>query len=1181
MGLCAVALCLVLSPAAIPVAAATASLVVDVNSVTPPFHENDLGPRQLTPLGQRIVFVESEASSGDELWASDGSDAGTALLRDLCPGSCSSDIRILGTVGSVAFLAVGDAVHGELWRTDGTRGGTFRLSLDFDFQATFAVGARALFAAVCPTSEHCELWRSDGTAAGTAAIHDLPGKVYGAPSGLTAAGGRAFVATADGTGAQLWVSDGTPAGTSMARSFSGGAGPSLATAAGSRLFFVASAGAARQLWTSDGTAVGTRPLASFPGADPFARTVSLRAAGGKVYFKVGNAAGGADLWASDGTAAGTVPLTAFGAADRFPYPFLPGMVEPLGDRVLFVALDGAGDPRLWAAGGNPSSAAPLAGCAGGCPLLESLPSQFSSLVRLGDRVLFAGSYAQRSAQLWASDGTGAGTRVVSQGEPADLGVALGAGYFAASTPGGEAVFRTDGTAAGTRRLTPLGTGPTFDSPLQPVAAGGKVFFSAAPSVEDGPQLWTTDGTTAGTALVTLIGVDGPSSAPQGLARLGGGLVWIADSGREVGVWTTVPGGALRLTADTADPVAPLTVAGAFAYFVDGGTNELWRTDGTPAGTVPLAALPGPLVADPVAFGGGLAFAVMRGDGGLALWASDGTTAGTVQRVDLKGLVQDLGSLTALGSPLYFAGGDLGGGSGQVWASDGTAAGTRQLTHFAGTGVFSVAPSFTRVGARVFFVASPSDDGTELWTTDGTAAGTAAVLPHSTDSLGRNLSNLTAFGGAVYYLAGSQAGGLAGRGLWRSDGTAAGTVLLKPLGAQPSLLPERVSFAALGGALFFDADDGEHGRELWRTDGTAAGTLLVKDIAPGAASSSPASLVASGGLLYFTAADGDHGFELWQSDGTAAGTRLVQDLAPGALSASPDQLVAGSDRLFFAADDGVFGREVWSYPLAAGPPSCQPSATALCLQGGQGGRFRVEIEWRDFQGNTGPGHAVAVTADTGTFWFFAPANVEAIVKVLDGRPVDGHFWVFYGALSSVEYTLTVTDTTNGATRRYFNPSGHFGSVGDTQAFGPLGATGSASSTSFAAAAAEQSLSVEPPVVVRRAAVAPCVAGPARLCLNGGRFAVEARWRDFQGHTGTGTAAALSGDTGYFWFFSPTNVEVVLKVLDGRAVNGKFWVFYGALSSVEYTLTVTDTATGVMRTYTNPSGRFASVGDTGAF
>jgi hypothetical protein len=82
-------------------------------------------------------------------------------------------------------------------------------------------------------------------------------------------------------------------------------------------------------------------------------------------------------------------------------------------------------------------------------------------------------------------------------------------------------------------------------------------------------------------------------------------------------------------------------------------------------------------------------------------------------------------------------------------------------------------------------------------------------------------------------------------------------------------------------------------------------------------------------------------------------------------------------------------------------------------------------------------------------------------------------------------------------------------------------------------------------------------------------------------GTGTALALTGDTGYFWFFDPANVEVVTKVLDGRAVNAKFWLFYGALSSVEYTLTVVDTQTGAVKTYRNPSGTLGSRADTDAF
>src|SRR4029079_1362481 len=96
----------------------------------------------------------------------------------------------------------------------------------------------------------------------------------------------------------------------------------------------------------------------------------------------------------------------------------------------------------------------------------------------------------------------------------------------------------------------------------------------------------------------------------------------------------------------------------------------------------------------------------------------------------------------------------------------------------------------------------------------------------------------------------------------------------------------------------------------------------------------------------------------------------------------------------------------------------------------------------------------------------------------------------------------------------------------------------------------------------------------LCL-GGRFEVEVSWRTPTGATGVGRGVALTADSGYLWFFGPNNIEIVAKVLDGRAVNGHFWFFYGALSNVEYNIVVRDIVTGAERTYHNPAGQLASV------
>jgi hypothetical protein len=111
---------------------------------------------------------------------------------------------------------------------------------------------------------------------------------------------------------------------------------------------------------------------------------------------------------------------------------------------------------------------------------------------------------------------------------------------------------------------------------------------------------------------------------------------------------------------------------------------------------------------------------------------------------------------------------------------------------------------------------------------------------------------------------------------------------------------------------------------------------------------------------------------------------------------------------------------------------------------------------------------------------------------------------------------------------------------------------------------------------------CLTGGPTLCLNDERFKVTVAWRTPRGVTGQGQAVQLTSDTGYFWFFDPANVELTIKVLNGCALTNRFWVFVSGLTNVEVTVTVTDTATGQVKVYTNPQGRtFRAVLDTGAF
>ncbi|MCP3959451.1 MAG: hypothetical protein GY719_16500 [bacterium] len=250
-----------------------------------------------------------------------------------------------------------------------------------------------------------------------------------------------------------------------------------------------------------------------------------------------------------------------------------------------------------------------------------------------------------------------------------------------------------------------------------------------------------------------------------------------------------------------------------------------------------------------------------------------------------------------------------------------------------------------------------------------------------------------------------------------------------------------------------------------------------------------------------------------------------------------------------------------------------------------GRFRVEVSWRDFQGQTGSGQVVPVGSDdSGLFWFFGADNWEMLIKVLDGCGINGYYWVFAAATTDVEYTLTVTDTQSGTVKEYFNALGQAAAaLTDSVAFQTCSASPASSQADSPRAAGR--------VVAARTGFgeligpldkATCGSGP-HLCLNGGRFRVEVNWRDFEGQTGSAQVVPFgSDDSGLLWFFNAGNWEMLIKVLDGCAINDRFWVFSAATTNVEFTVTVTDTQTGQVEQYFNPLGLSArAVTDTDAF
>ena len=207
---------------------------------------------------------------------------------------------------------------------------------------------------------------------------------------------------------------------------------------------------------------------------------------------------------------------------------------------------------------------------------------------------------------------------------------------------------------------------------------------------------------------------------------------------------------------------------------------------------------------------------------------------------------------------------------------------------------------------LLFSAMDNVHGFELWKSDGTEAGTSLVKDINLTGESQ-LFNFIDYEDKAYFFAND---GSNGTELWVSNGSDAGTALVKDinLGAGSSVgSPMVVCYGACGGHLYFSADDGVNGTELWYSTGTSSGTGLFADINP-TDGSAPAELTAVNGLLFFTADDGTHGRELWMTDGSSAD--MVADLTPGADSSSLFNLAAAGNLLYFINWDSVHGYELW-------------------------------------------------------------------------------------------------------------------------------------------------------------------------------------------------------------------------------------------------------------------------------
>ncbi len=1220
------ALLALLAAAAPPARAELASLVADLAVDEPgPNRGSDPGP--FVRVGSRVIFYADPTGGGDRFpWATNGTAADTVRLPVADPLAAG-----LGTAGG-AYLWFGRTLSSgySLWRSDGAAAGTERLAAGGVYAPPEGspipwalTGGRLHF--FRRPGGVLELWESDGTAPGTRRIARLPQVEDDIFAVAVHRGGVFFVSLEveiiiggdpGYRNWRLWRTDLASGRTRLLHGVPSAGGLELHPTAARLVFFPA-----RGVWATDGTVQGTAPVPGPPGGTAFGVDWIGGVAGGRLLIGGRDPFRGETLWATDG--AGT-RLLALGVSFS---PLDPDVVR-LGDQSYFVAADSGHGAELWSTAGTRATTGRVTDlCPGPCPAFAD--PYGSSLAAAGGRVvLIAEDGAGRSA-VWVADGTSAGPLKVL-----DLGD-FGAGGWARLRSEGDLVFvhrrdggavelwGSDGTAAGTRRLIRLADADPFlpygPLPAPSLAALGGRIMTLGYDLRGGFEPWSLalDGR-SGRPLGDLArGGEAAAADPFDAVALGDRLLFMTGRGESGAAWstrgsaeTTVALGVLPAPRLPFEP--PLTaIVGGRGYL---NLGDLWVTDGTALGTERLTDLaatePGSRVSTAIVdLGGRAVFGVTAvGSQATELWTSDGTAAGT-RAAPLPPLPLRIFDLTAVGGELYFWAND-GAGGWEICTADPALATMRPLTDRPDPGepgALQVAPEFTRIGADVYFMVPDRLGGASLWRSDGTTEGTERVPPPAVGGVEQWRRTFAGLAGSVLLFT-SSSSGLDLR-LWAGDGSGTDWLELRDFGAG-SQLGEVVRRA--DDLLFVVRAGGSGGLRLYRSDGTVAGTEEILDFAA-LGLAEVHSMISLGGRLFFGAGPEAGRTELWLSDGTPAATRRLQEIAPGLAGSEPRDFTFAGSHLYFTADDGLHGRELWSLPLDELDRPCRPSATALCLGGG---RFRAELFRHDRTGGRGDGRAVPWSSASGMFWFYDYGNPEAVVKMVDGGAVNGRYWLFYGPLGDAYAALTVTDLESGEVRRWPAEAGPLPVFADLAAFpggaaapagglglatlpGSFGATeagnaraaagGSTWFDDLARAAGEPvghdrvALPVGVPAGVitvpeiTACSAGPCIENPTRLCLQGGRFAVDLAWRDGSGTEHQAMAFPHGDHAGYFAFYGARDLQAALKVLDARAVDGRFWLFAAWLTHLETTLTVTDASSGTVHRYHKPAGEFESVID----
>ena len=857
-------------------AAQSPYLIHDINENGAPSN-----PRGLVTIGSITYFYADDGIHGRELWRSDGTEDGTYLVKDINPGKghgffddTFDEYTVLIPVGEMLYIIADDGTHSfELWKSDGTEAGTSLVKdINPDGVGVSGTGSFVEFNGklyfTAGESNQQELWVSDGSEAGTQMVEGANALSTGSktPNMLTVCNGNLFfkAATQNDDQLQLWKYDG------VSTSLVFDTKPDKMTCSSATLFFTTDDGIhGNELWKTNGTTTGTTMVKDiYSGNDNTVNPQFLTDALGALYFIHQDD----QLWRTDGTESGTVMVKDIQTSENS-WSALLYLVSN-GSAIFSIEYGGYGETHIWKSDGTEA----------GTTKVTKNGSYYdvANLTAVGSDVYFT-----NWGELWKVDNNDNSSSLVKESLFQDFyGMRIrlvgnqGLLLFAASgSEFGSELWGSDGTETGTRIIKNVNEGGLGSRFTSLVTNGDRIAFGGGIQLD---QLWLTDGSQADSLSSSfsvsnyvgtdMISVDGTLylSATDFSVNYQNELFKISPG-------DVKPVLVKDLNGTSSSYPESLTEVNGSLFFVaeEGGKQALWKSDGTNAGTsrikeITPARVRWPRFYDYKNIDNKLFFAAEDEQHGIELWVSNGTETGTHMVKEINSGTNQYGKagsypgyLTEFMNTVFFQAFD--GTDHELWKSDGTAEGTVKVTSS------NVTPAYlTVMNDQLFFIGHNNNEQAALWVSDGTQAGTKVLF--SKEGLVNKYGTVKSHQTPIYY-----------------DNLMVG-----------------------GDLLYFTINDGEHGRELWKSDGTVAGTQLVKDINP-SGSSEPANFFYTHERLYFSADDGIHGQELWVTDGSAKGTKLVSDIHSGWSDSNPGNMTILGDLLVFNATNRL-GEELWAYNI---------------------------------------------------------------------------------------------------------------------------------------------------------------------------------------------------------------------------------------------------------------------------